>query len=1227
MAEKRIYFEVTADTARKNYIERPTLVQNADYGLILHLRHNGGVMDLSDVRDVVLATQPANRRTPSVATLGRVSGESEVTIDFGRSEVENVGVVNAQVKLLGEDGGTISTTTFEFEVQRDINEGSEPTERDLTLFEIVLGEGPGVIDDARAATQEALDARDRLTEDVRQSIQTLEQDKTAALEELDTRTTAAETQMDERTTAAIEQMADVREANRTDYLNAVATVQERDTAYPNPRHGDTVRVTGEGRTYRYKDGEGWTVVDEDNPTALNEALSKLDDAGAAQTVLSEGTHIVKSPTDSPVGVEIRGTTLVSLGNSNLEKGKYYALTDEKYKVITDGKTVSGVGKFQKGETHKTTADFKGRQEGSSADNPNAAYRVSRQTLISPAYYTTEFGTAQYASVSERDGNLFQYGAAAVDLYFSGHAFSFNIIEQVERKLGVIPGSTISDKIAWLKSNVSHIVARWYGYGTGPGGNRVTLSRWNAATNSYPGGTRHESGSVGVLTYTVSNMDEALDNGGFSHFIAHAEPSDGVTASTIYTDYAELEINLKPTAQLNTRPTIVRVENFEGKVRGETTANPHVAHCPSSPSTLAKPNEIHNEFSQASYDLLKTQDSQSAALSTTVAGRLSQMIFSYNVVEAVERNVGKIPSSTLSGKISWAKANLLSIEGTIHGLGASPAGNKLTFTRWNTKTNDWSTIPVYNMTSTLAKLSRFVPVEDIDELGYVHFSAHADASNGTKASSLQVDFTELEIQLKPTADFMQPRIPLYEVSKEEYDRIGVSQTDAETKRRYPIVQGVQHLVNPYVVNPGENLLPPFTEVIRDPTDIERYSSITPHEATPSIRGAVSAGTSIPVAPNTQYRLSSHIDIEIPGFNQARFRADEYDSKGNFLTYGSSSWVGQSGESVQVFTTSSNTRYIKIVTQTASTSVGRITFRNPMLTLGTKSKPFTPYNPSTLSAPVTLSAVGDRRDVLYQQDGRWYVRNSVKETELTGDFDWKAGRLGTGILRTVVNDFYPFRTGGTMSQLVVTDYKGVKYSSDYTNTESRYAWINDAGGLYLTLDENETGIFPGAPINTGDGRRFFNGWRYTDGTTWESVTGNGQTATAEEALTAMPTDYTPYRLTYVLATPEVTDVTDTVEGDLIVSELAQITVGSEGQVNVQDAILTIQQSLRSAFDALNVKVSDNTRDSLMLKRQMLEVLVRLDALEGNLDELEGRTDALEGAVDDLTPEPPVEGGETV
>ena len=72
-----------------------------------------------------------------------------------------------------------------------------------------------------------------------------------------------------------------------------------------------------------------------------------------------------------------------------------------------------------------------------------------------------------------------------------------------------------------------------------------------------------------------NFRNIIDENGFIHCLAHAEPSDGVTPSKINTDYVELVIELKSTAQLDTRPTLMRVADFSGKVSGSTVENPHI----------------------------------------------------------------------------------------------------------------------------------------------------------------------------------------------------------------------------------------------------------------------------------------------------------------------------------------------------------------------------------------------------------------------------------------------------------------------------------------------------------------------------------------------------------------------------------------------------------------------------------------------------------------------------
>src|SRR5690606_31436187 len=65
------------------------------------------------------------------------------------------------------------------------------------------------------------------------------------------------------------------EDNKTKWLPAVATVAARNSAYPNPEHGDTVRVTSEAKTYRYVSPTGWVVTDIYDATAIDQVTTQL----------------------------------------------------------------------------------------------------------------------------------------------------------------------------------------------------------------------------------------------------------------------------------------------------------------------------------------------------------------------------------------------------------------------------------------------------------------------------------------------------------------------------------------------------------------------------------------------------------------------------------------------------------------------------------------------------------------------------------------------------------------------------------------------------------------------------------------------------------------------------------------------------------------------------------------------------------------------------------------
>ncbi len=60
---------------------------------------------------------------------------------------------------------------------------------------------------------------------------------------------------------------------------------------------------------------------------------------------------------------------------------------------------------------------------------------------------------------------------------------------------------------------------------------------------YGGSCFYNSSSVAKLTKGATPSTD-VDSNGFAHFLAYAEPSDGVTPSIINTDYAELLVELK-----------------------------------------------------------------------------------------------------------------------------------------------------------------------------------------------------------------------------------------------------------------------------------------------------------------------------------------------------------------------------------------------------------------------------------------------------------------------------------------------------------------------------------------------------------------------------------------------------------------------------------------------------------------------------------------------------------
>lgn len=194
-------------------------------------------------------------------------------------------------------------------------------------------------------------------------------------------------------------------------------------------------------------------------------------------------------------------------------------------------------------------------------------------------------------------------------------------------------------------------------------------------------------------------------------------------------------------------------NFVGKVSGSTTANPHIAKRKSgtASSTLLAPTGFDVEFSDGvgsvGYGSIQSLDNTLSNPTYPNAGGIAQVLFSFNLIEHVQRTYGTIPGATTADKIAWLKSNLSKLTFNWWGFGSSPAGNKANLAQWyaGNGTPSWGNIASHTNGS-VAKLIQILGTIHIDSNGFVHLLAYADASDGTTASVINTDYVELNVEL-------------------------------------------------------------------------------------------------------------------------------------------------------------------------------------------------------------------------------------------------------------------------------------------------------------------------------------------------------------------------------------------------------------------------------------------------------------------------------------------------
>lgn len=593
--------------------------------------------------------------------------------------------------------------------------------------------------------------------------------------------------------------------------------------------------------------------------------------------------------------------------------------------------------------------------------------------------------------------------------------------------------------------------------------------------------------------------------------------------------------------VNVKPQMLtRIATFENKIRNSFTENPHVFKVNNDRTALQLPNGVWAESVSIGYTQLSELDGNVASISSKTPGVIPQGECVFNIIEEIERELGKIPRNSTATKAQWVRENVSKIIFNIHGKASGPSSAKLYARVNNYGLSGWEGT-WFNEATDISKLSAIVldVASRIGDDGLIHFIAFSDASDGVTEAKLIIDHANCEIELKSNAPLYAPRIPLYEVTKEQYDNILVAWNEEEVLRRFPKVEGIQHIQNPYVIAVGGNVLPQPSEW--------NYATGLLVDANTYKRDFTTAGETAPLAqfnviPSQQMTLSG--DITADWVNASSLYLKFFDSKGVLLQ--SASGISTSVKSA-TFITPENAAFAQVYLY--ASGEGTFSYTNLMLNFGSEVQPFIPRNPSYLYLDTKLGSIGSSKDILFERDGKMMVNKVIeKDITLDGSLSWVLNNDFPGFKLFRVSDI---SVNARDNHDVVIKFNGTVLKEKY-NTGDQW----DSGdksqlysnGIHISVWDSESGFAESYSPTSEEIKAVFYGWKAKtlDGNSkpieWVSVIDgtDAPTQTLEFVSSNKATGYNPYTLSYILDTPITLEVIQ--EGALSVSGPTILEVGS-------------------------------------------------------------------------------------
>ncbi|WP_336759310.1 pyocin knob domain-containing protein [Paenibacillus sp. USHLN196] len=410
-----------------------------------------------------------------------------------------------------------------------------------------------------------------------------------------------------------------------------------------------------------------------------------------------------------------------------------------------------------------------------------------------------------------------------------------------------------------------------------------------------------------------------------------------------------------------------------------------------------------------------------------------------------------------------------------------------------------------------------------------------SSLGTVTNNLQISIVGSEIAQFSHVDAVR----LYEITSSELTSLS-NMTTERIAVKYPYVDSIQPVRNPYVIRYGENLLPPFHEWT--PTGSAKATSWYKVTITSTTNDVAALSYDAHVIPNNYYTLS----------------IDQNDATISVTGGTDGAIIVANTSATSVTFNSGNRKIVRVYVSNyaagqGTPGIGDFVFKNPMLSLGKTTKRFEPREDAVLALQTDLYAnpiTGTNVEELYEKDGQYFKLTKWNKVSLDGTLPWIPDSSGSGY-KTVTLSYDNFVAGNTG----LFPYT-VKYDGSLLKTwapvidNADYAWLREGGSnLYITVSNSDSGWGDSYTPTVDDIKAYFMGWRMRNWNDLMPYNGSGEKAWgtvvsggAAHWTAILPTteavDYkNPYQLIYQLATPTIEQIMSEgqltfIEGDNLV-----------------------------------------------------------------------------------------------